>query len=195
MSVKSLKRPRRRDAQAGATRAKLLAAAQKLFARHGYAEVSIDQIVQAARVTKGALYHHFKDKQEIFLATVEQLLTSIQERLIAATLSARPEERLRAACHAYLDACTEVDVGRIVVLDCPSVLGWERWCKLNRQYGLGFFMECLRDVRPEDPEIESTVQVLLGALNTAGRVIAQASDRAAARSQVEATIDRLLAIS
>jgi hypothetical protein len=101
--------------------------------------------------------------------------------------------RLRAACHAYLDACTESEVGRIVVLDSPAALGWEAWCKLNREYGLGFFVDRLSAIRSDDPAIESTAQMLMGALNVAGRVIAQSDDRSAARSQVGMTIDRLLA--
>lgn len=191
MSVKSF---RSRDEQAEATRAALLAAARRLFARRGYPEVSVDEIVEAARVTKGALYHHFQDKQQLFRGVVEQISQAIRERLIAA--AERPGDglaQLRAACHAYLDACIEDEVGRIVVLDSPAVLGWESWCKLNREYGLGFFVERLRAIRGGDPAIESTAQMLLGALNVAGRVIAQADDRSAARAQVGTTIDRLIA--
>lgn len=190
-----VKQTRRREERADETRAKLLATARELFAKHGYAEVSVDQIALAARVTKGALYHHFRDKQEVFVGAVEQILGSIQARLSAAEGLAEPRERLRAACHAYLDACTEADVGRIVVLDCPSVLGWERWCALNRQYGLGVISDCLRALRPDEGAVESTAVVILGALNTAGRVIAQAADRQQARQEVEATIDRLVTTS
>jgi AcrR family transcriptional regulator len=191
MSVKPI---RKRDEQAEATRGTLLAAARRLFGRRGYPDVSVDEIVQAARVTKGALYHHFRDKQEIFRGVVEQIQREIRERLLAA--AARPasaSSQLRAACHAYLDACTEEGVGRIVVLDSPAVLGWEVWCKLNREYGLGFFVERLAALRGGDPAVESSAQMLLGALNVAGRVIAQAEDRAAARSEVGTTIDRLVA--
>jgi AcrR family transcriptional regulator len=191
MSVKS---SRKRDEQADATRATLIAAARRLFARRGYPEVSVDEIVQSARLTKGALYHHFRDKQELFRGVVEQIQESIRERLIAA--AARPGDglaQLRMACHAYLDACTEDEVGRIVVLDSPAVLGWEAWCKVNREYGLGFFVERLGAIRGNDQATEASAQMLLGALNVAGRVIAQADDRSVARSQVGATIDRLIA--
>lgn len=190
----SVKHPRSRDQQADATRATLIATARGLFARRGYPDVSVDEIVQAARLTKGALYHHFRDKQELFRGVVEQIEQAIQERLLAA--AAQPGDgvvQLRAACHAYLDACTEAEVGRIVVLDSPAVLGWDAWCKLNREYGLGFFVDRLRAIRKDDPAIESTAQMLMGALNVAGRVIAQSDDRTAARSQVGITIDRLLA--
>lgn len=189
----SVKPSRKRDQQADTTRATLVATARRLFARRGYPDVSIDEIVQAAGVTKGALYHHFRDKQQLFIGVVEQIEQAIQERLLAA--AAQPGDglsQLRAACHAYLDACTEVDVGRIVVLDSPAVLGWGAWCKLDREYGLGFFVDRLRAIRQNDPAVESTAQMLMGALNVAGRVIAQSDDRTAARSQVGSTIDRLL---
>jgi AcrR family transcriptional regulator len=190
----SVKHSRKREQQADATRAALIAVARRLFSRRGYPEVSVDEIVQAARVTKGALYHHFKDKLELFRGVLEEIQEAIRERLIAA--AARPGDglaQLRAGCHAYLDACTEDDVGRIVVLDSPAVLGWDAWCKVNREYGLGFFEERLRAIRGDDPATEASAQMLLGALDVAGRVIAQAEDRTLARSQVGATIDRLIA--
>jgi|SRR6185295_1440733 len=190
----SVKQSRKRDQQADATRATLIATARRLFGRRGYPDVSIDEIVQAAGLTKGALYHHFRDKQQLFLGVVEQIEQAIHERLLAA--SAQPGDgltQLRAACHAYLDACTEAEVGRIVVLDSPVVLGWDAWCKLDREYGLGFFVDRLRALRKNDPAIESTAQMLMGALNVAGRVIAQSNDSRAARSQVGLSIDRLLA--
>jgi AcrR family transcriptional regulator len=191
MSVKPTKSKKER---AEATRAALLGVARRLFAARGYPDVSVDQIVQAAHVTKGALYHHFRDKLQVFLAVVEEIQQEIRDRLTNA--ASRPGDgraRLRAVCHEYLDACVIDEVGRIVVLDSPAALGWHAWCQVNREYGLGFFVDRLRAVQGNDPALESTAQVLLGALNVAGRVIAQAEDRKAARAQVGATIDRLLA--
>jgi len=189
-----VKRHLTRGKQAEGTRSGLLAVARRLFAQKGYPNVSVEEIVQAAKVTKGALYHHFRDKLELFRAVVEEIETETRVRLIAA--AARPGDamtKLRASCHEYLDACAVVEVGRIVVLDSPAALGWDSWCKLNREYGLGFFVERLRDVRSADPAIEATAQMLMGALNVAGRVIAQSDDRKAARAQVGETIDRVLA--
>jgi AcrR family transcriptional regulator len=190
----SVKPPRKRIEQADATRAALIAVARRLFAQRGYADVSVDEIVESAGLTKGALYHHFRDKLGLFHEVVEQIQQAIQERLVtAANKPGDGVSRLRAACHEYLDACTEGEVGRIVVLDSPAALGWEAWCKLNREYGLGFFVDRLTAIRSDDPAIESTAQMLMGALNVAGRVIAQSDDRPAARTQVGTTIDRLLA--
>jgi len=189
----SVKRFRSKKEQADATRAALLATARRLFASRGYPDVSVDEIVQAARVTKGALYHHFKDKLEVFRAVVVEIEEEIRDRLAAA--AARPGDgiaRLRAACHEYLDACALDEVGRILVLDSPAALGWNERCRLNLEYGVGFFVERLRAIRGEDPALESTAQMLLGALNVAGRVIAQAENRRSARAQVGETIDRLI---
>jgi AcrR family transcriptional regulator len=189
----SVKKSASRDRKAGATHETLLATARRLFSRRGYPDVSVDDIAQAARLTKGALYHHFRDKEQIFRAVVERIEEGIRDRLIrAAEGPGGGLAGLRAACHAYLDACTEDEVGRIVVLDSPAVLGWEEWCKLNREFVLGFFVQQLRDLRGDDPAIEASAQMLQGALNVAGRVIAQAKDRAAARTLVGTTIDRLL---
>lgn len=194
MSVKPF---RKRDRQVEETRAALLSAARKLFSARGYPDVSVDEIVQAARLTKGALYHHFRDKQEVFQGVVVEMQKEIRDRVSLA--AARPRKglaQLRAACHEYLDACAQDEVGRILVLDSPAVLGWDSWCKINREYGMGPFVELLRVIRGGDPGIEATAQMLLGALNVAGRVLAQSKDpkdRRVARIQVGETIDRLLA--
>src|SRR5689334_14386765 len=110
----SVKRSKSRDKEA--TRATLLAVARRLFAARGYPDVSVDEIVHAARVTKGALYHHFKDKLEVFRAVVVEIEEEILDRLAAA--AAKPGDgvvKLRAACHEYLDSCVLDEVGRIVV--------------------------------------------------------------------------------
>jgi len=189
-----VKRPSPRIRQVQATRARLVAVARRLFARRGYPGVSVEEIVKAAGVTKGSLYHHFADKREVFQAVVEQIEGEIHDRLTAA--SSRPGDaavRLRAACEAYLDACVAEEVGRIVVLESPVVLGWEAWCKLHRGCGLDIFVERLRAVSRGGAGVETEAHMLLGALNVAGRVIAEADDRNAARRQVGATIDRVLA--
>ena len=189
----SVKRHQSREEQAGLTRTALVGVARRLFASRGYPNVSVDEIVQAAKVTKGALYHHFRDKLDVFRAVVIEMEEEIRTRLTAA--ADRPGDgivRLRAACHEYLDACILEDVGRILVLDSPAALGWNDRCRINLEYGVGFFVERLRAVRGDDPALESSAQMLLGALNVAGRVIAQAEDRRAARAQVGETIDRLI---
>ena len=187
----------RKEEYAAATRAALVAVARELFAARGFAAVSIDEIVQGARVTKGALYHHFDDKQALFRAVVEAIEAEIAGRVrAAADKQTKPWDQLVAACGAYLDACMERDVQRIVVLDAASVLGWKLWCQIDKEYGLGILQERLAAVREagliEAQPLEPAAQLVLGALNVGGRVIAEAGDAAASRAEVGATIDRLL---
>jgi len=187
----------RKEQYAAATRAALVAVARRLFAARGFADVSIDEIVHGARVTKGALYHHFDDKQALFRAVVETIESEIAARVaVAAVRESKPWEQLVAACHEYLDACLEVDVQRIVVLDAASVLGWKAWCEIDKTFGLGVLRERLEATLAagliEPQPLEPAAQLVLGALNVAGRVIAEAKNGSESRAQVGATIDRLL---
>src|SRR5262245_65846481 len=119
MSVKS-----RRDQHSAATRAALVRVARRLFAEYGYAGTATEDVVRRAGVTRGALYHHFRDKRDLFAAVVEQVEQDVLERVAEAALSERDAwEAQRAAIGAYLDVCLEPAVQRIVLVDAPSVLG------------------------------------------------------------------------
>src|SRR5256885_14962109 len=115
----------RKEEYAAATRAALVTVARRLFAQRGFADVSIEEIVQGARVTKFALYHHFSDKQALSRAVVEAIEGEVAGRVrTAASRQTEPWAQLVAACHGYLDACLDRDVQRVLVLDAASVLGW-----------------------------------------------------------------------
>jgi AcrR family transcriptional regulator len=200
MDVKAGPQPERRSRreQAGdATRAALVDASRALFAERGYAGVSIDDITERTRVTRGALYHHFEDKRDLFQAVVEvverELTDEVRRR---ASQEREPWTRLRTACDAYLDACLSPEVQRIVVLDAPPVLSWRVWCEIDKRHGLGVFEEALGAARAAGllslPSVETGAQLLLGALNTGARVIADATAKPAARRDVGETIDRIL---
>jgi AcrR family transcriptional regulator len=180
------------------TRRTLLSFARRLFARKGYAETSTREIVDAAGLTKGALYHHFEDKLELYRAVVEEMARELVERTEAAAAGCPdPWERLETMCRAYLDASLDSDFTRTLVLEAPAVLGWKAWCEIGDRHEIRAFAACLRDAaaagRVPSDSVEGTAQVLLGALNTAARLIATAPDPAAARAQAERTIGRLLA--
>lgn len=187
----------RKEEYAEATRAALVGVARDLFAEKGFAAVSVEEIVHGARVTKGALYHHFDDKQALFRAVLEAIENELADRMrVAAHAETHRWEQLRAACYAYLDACLERDVQRIVVLDAASVLGWHAWCEIDKRYGLGVLRERF-DAALEagliDPQpVEAVAQLVLGALNVGGRVMAEAKNPREARKQVGETIDRLI---
>jgi AcrR family transcriptional regulator len=182
--------------QGAATQKALRRHARRLFTQKGYADASTDELVRRARVTKGALYHHYTNKLELYRAVVEDMERELVSEIEAAGQGAPdPWSRLRAMCRAYLDAC-DPSVARILVLEAPAVLGWKEWCRLEQRHEVAAFARCLRyaiaaGVVPQQPA-ETMAQVVLGALNTAARVVATAPNPKAARTRVEKTIERLL---
>src|SRR5437764_4167372 len=112
--------------QSEATRTALVQAAQRLFADRGFAETPTEAVVQAAGVTRGALYHHFKDKTALFQAVYEDIERDLLHRVAAAVEGlADPLVMLREGSAIFLDACLEPAVMRVVLLEGPAVLGWE----------------------------------------------------------------------
>jgi AcrR family transcriptional regulator len=192
MNVKS-----RKAEQSQATRTALLEAARELFSDPGYAAVSTEEIVQAAGVTRGALYHHFRDKRDLFAAVVEQVEQEVVERVAEAALGAGdPWEQQLGAIGAYLDVCLEPAVQRIVLVDAPSVLGVAAWREIEATYGLGLVRAGLQRLMDagliEQQPVEPLAHLVLGALTEGGLLIARAEDRTTARREVGESLDRLL---
>lgn len=179
------------------TREDLLARGRTLFAERGFTGTATEEIVAAAGITRGALYYHFADKLDLFRAVFEELAAEVVARIDAAAADARGGgAALRAACHAWLDACLDPAVQRIVLLDGPSVLGWEEWRRIDARYGtrsLRTLIERAMTDRslPRQPAAP-LARVLAGALNEAALEIALAPDRRAARRTVGRVIDTLL---
>ena len=126
--------------RSAATRTALIDAARPLFAEHGFGGVGTETIVRAAGVTRGALYHQFADKTELFAAVFEAVEEDIGARIgevVAAAGSTDPLEAMRTGAGAWLDACAEPEVQQIVLLDAPAVLGWERWREIGMRHGMG----------------------------------------------------------
>jgi len=185
-----------RAAQGEATQRTLRQHAKRMFAQKGYAEAATDELVRRARVTKGALYHHFANKRDLYHAVVEDIERELVERIEAAGAGGSPWERLAAMCRAYLDACSDPSVARVLVLEAPVVLSWRGWCVLAQKYEVAAFKACLREVlapgTTKDEASDTMAQVILGALHTSARVVATAPDPKVARQQVDETIERLL---
>jgi AcrR family transcriptional regulator len=180
------------------TRAALLAAARELFTERGYAVVSTEEVVRRAGVTRGALYHHFRDKQDLFRAVFEAIEQEMAERVAAAALAeADPWERQRLATGAFLDNCLDPAVQRIALTDAPSVLGLAAWREIEERYGLALVQMAIQSLIDEGlierQPVEPLAHLLLGAFTEAGLLIARSSDRVAARAQVGESIDRLMA--
>jgi AcrR family transcriptional regulator len=186
-----------RAQQSEATRRKLLRVGRDLFARRGYNDVATEEIVRRAGVTRGALYHHFRDKRDLFAAVVEQVEQEALERVAEAALTEQDAwEQQRAAIGAYLDVCLEPAVQRIVLTDAPSVLGLAAWREIEARYGLGLVSAGLESVMEagyiERQPVEPLAHLLLGALTEGGLLIARADDRERTRNEVGEGLDRIL---
>src|ERR671931_2280167 len=133
--------------QSEATRGRLGRGGRELFSRHGYNDVSTEEVVRRAGVTRGALYHQFKDKRDLFAAVVEQIEQEVMHKVAETALAeGDPWEQQRAAISAYLDVCLEPAVQRIVLTDAPSVLGLAAWREIEAKYGLALVEAGLRTV-------------------------------------------------
>lgn len=197
-----VKRPARRTQaeRTAATRAQLLEAARKLFATTGFSEVSTQAIVAAAGVTRGALYHQFADKAELFAAVHEQVEAELVAEVGEAVAAAAPDGALaamRVGARQFLDRCAAPEVQQIVLIDAPSVLGWERWREVGLKYGLGVIETMLARAMadgeiPEQP-LRPTAHVLLGALDEAALYVSRAADPQRARAEMDAVCERLIA--
>src|SRR5918996_4886685 len=192
-----MKDKRRTQAErSAATRAALVAAARRLFAERGYAAVGTPEVVAAAGVTRGALYHQFAGKAELFLAVYEQVEQEITERigeLVAAAGASDPLEALGAGAEAFLDACAEPEIQRIVLIEAPAVLGWDVWRAVGLKYGLGLTEAILRAAmeagRIAEQPVRPLAHVLIGALDEAALYVARADDPAAARDEMRAVLE------
>jgi AcrR family transcriptional regulator len=179
------------------TRAALTSAARRLFADRGYAGVGTEEIVRAAGVTRGALYHHFSGKPDLLEAVYEQIEGEITQKIATGALAGSdPLEALHAGSEMFLDVCLEPEVQRIVLLDAPAVLGWERWREIAADHGLGL-IEAALGAAMEAGQIarqplRPLAHVLMGALDDAAMLVARADDTEAARAEVGATLASLL---
>lgn len=183
-----------------ATRDALIEAARVLFAGRGYAGVGTEEIVRAAGVTRGALYHHFDGKRGLFEAVYERVEAELAERIAAGAIgtgAASPLEAMRAGAETFLRACTEPEAQQIALLDGPSVLGWDRWREIAAQHGLGLIEATLQAAIEagaiRDQPLRPLAHVLMGALDEAAMLIARAEDPEQMRAEVGLTLDTLLA--
>jgi AcrR family transcriptional regulator len=192
-------RPRTLKAdQSQATRAALIEAARELFAARGYGAVATEEIVRAAGVTRGALYHHFAGKTELFEAVYEEVERRLVEQIASSAISSAsdPLAALHAGAQAFLDACEDPAVQRVALVDAPSVLGWERWREIGLRYGFGLVEATLRAAMDagliDRQPVRPLAHLLLGAIDEGAMLIARAGDDGTTRRQVGAAVDRFL---
>jgi AcrR family transcriptional regulator len=186
----------RREAEARATREALVVAARELFTERGYAAVGTEQIVARANVTRGALYHHFDDKRDLFRAVFERVEEELVAR-IATRMKAidDPWELMLAGVAAFLDACEEPAVKQISLTDAPAVLGWSEWREIDNRHGLGLTRAGLLGaveagvLRPIP--VDAMAHLFVAALSEAAFVIAHAKHPRKARAEVDEALLRL----
>ncbi|MGW6539746.1 TetR/AcrR family transcriptional regulator [Streptomyces sp. NPDC055051] len=182
-----------RAEQRAATRRALLDEGRRRFAADGYHHVVLAEVARAAGVTKGAAYHHFDSKAGLFRAVVAEVQRELGERV--ATAADRHDdlwEQLRAGCRAFLDAGSDPAVRRILLVDAPTVLGWDEWRALDEESSARHLTEALTTLAEAgviaDQPVEPLARLLSGAMNEAALWIARGGDPRA----TAASLDRLL---
>jgi AcrR family transcriptional regulator len=180
-----------------ATRAALIEAARELFSERGYAAVGTSELVRHAGVTRGAMYHHFPDKRELFRAVYEQTEKELVEGLAARIATIEdPWEALVAGMRSFFDISSDPKLMRLGLIDGPAVLGWEAWREIGNRYGLGVTTAALQRamdagvLRPADVTLLG--HMLLAALGEAAMLLANAENPRAERKRVEGTILTML---
>lgn len=185
------------EERAEETRETLIATARGLFGERGYAGVGTEEIVRRARMTRGALYHHFHSKEDLFRAVYEAVERDLVEQIAAtATSAANPVEALRAGARAFLEACEDPAIRRIALIDAPSVLGWEQWRDIGMKYGLGLVQSTLEAAIEagliERQPVRPLAHLLLGSIDEGGMLVARADDDGQTKCEVAAAVDRFL---
>lgn len=186
-----------RAEQVAQTRAALVTAGRQLFGTKGFAATSVEDIARAARVTTGALYHHFPTKAAVFEAVFDQVHAEMRAASLRAAAAADgPLEQMTAAFGVFLDRVLEPEAQRILVTDAPAVLGQARFIELDERDALAPAVAAIEAanaaglLRVDDPP--TLVRLLFGAMTRAGLLIASSPDPKATRDAVGITFRQMI---
>ncbi len=189
----------RKTRYASATRDDLVRSAVALFTTHGYAGTSLDVIAARARVTKGALYHHFRDKQDLFEAAfsaVEKKVYAKLKKVLATSENLWVKAGL--VVREYLQSCLDPAYQRIVIHEGPVVMGWQRWRDAQEGLSFGVIRDAIADLRAAGGlsglPVEVTARLVCGALSTAATMIANSPDPKRVSEETEDAVVRLLGL-
>ncbi len=171
----------------------MVRAARELFASRGYASVGTNEIVERAGVTRGAMYHHFPTKKDIFRAVYEETEKQLVEEF-AARMSAidDPWEALVTGVRGFLDISMDPELAQIGLIDGPSVLGWAEWREIGKRYALGLVTFGLQGAMDagvlRQADVTQLAHLMIGSLGEAAMVLANAENPEATRRDVERTV-------
>jgi len=189
----------RRSQYSASTRRALIDVAQRLFTNQGYAGTSLDSIVAGAKVTKGALYHHFSGKQAVFEAVFEKVESDASERIRKALRKSRdPWEKADLGLREFLSVVQAPAYQRIVILEGPAVLGYERFREREERSSFGLVGDMVRRILSSstysmsDDMIDTFSRIFFGAMSAAGEAVIEAEDPPLAVARVEAALGFIL---
>ena len=174
----------------------MLDAARSLFAEKGYHGTAAEEIVRRAGLTRGALYHHFEDKKDLFRAVIDEMEGEIEEKIEEAErVQSGPPEVVMAGYRVFLDDALDQEMSRQLFLDGPSVLGWE-WHEMDARHAVGKIEEGLEVLIAEglmEPQpVKPLARLINGALLEAAFFVAASDDPKAARDEVWGAMGRLM---
>jgi AcrR family transcriptional regulator len=190
--------PGKRAAQGRATRGQLIEVATGLFADHGYEGTSIEAVLTAAGVSRGALYHHFAGKEALFTAVLDTLTERITAQLTEVISGcADPVDAVRTAALGWIDLAGDPIIQRIMLVDAPSVLGWERWRAMDEGRTAGAMRDMLQAVsdtgRLPGELVAPFAHMILAALDEAAMVVARAPNSRVAVAEERQAVEEFLA--
>ncbi|MFI6319645.1 TetR/AcrR family transcriptional regulator [Nonomuraea sp. NPDC050556] len=177
-----------------ATRERVLAIATRLFASQGYEGTSIEAVLQESGLSRGALYHHYAGKDALFEAVLEGVERQVGRRIMDAVSGlGDPVEALRVGALAWVRMTGDPVIRRIVLIDAPAVLGWERWRAMEERHAFGMLKAALKavDAFPEE-QVDIQAHILLAAINEIALLTARTGRTTEAEAAIEEFLNRLL---
>src|ERR1700678_2529193 len=188
----------KRAAQGRATRGQLIDVATSLFAEHGYEGTSIEAVLAAAGVSRGALYHHFAGKEALFTAVVSAISDRVTVELTEAIRDCTdPVDAMRTGALAWIDLAGDPVIQRVMLVDAPSVLGWEQWRAMDEGRTAGAMRDMLQAVsdagRLPAELVGPFAHMILAALDEAAMIVARAPDSRAAVAEERQAVEEFLA--
>ncbi|MFB8189775.1 TetR/AcrR family transcriptional regulator [Microbacterium sp. NPDC055988] len=184
--------PRASAADAAETARRILDVATVHFAEHGYAAASVDEIAQAAGVTRGAVYHHYSSKPLLFAAVAAEQQRIVAVAIVTAITDSTPDTALRGGSHAFLDAITRGAASRVLLVDGPAVLGWQEWRQLDADGPEQELRAGLDEAGVSPALLEPLTAALSGAMNELALWLAAHANDTDAREHAHGALDGIL---